>query len=284
MKYTYRIPPSSTETILTIDIPPATAVINQEAPLSSMSGGTPIPPVVEPSPVVTPPVTGALTRYMDWSKPFVYGEVIAAKIGEGYYNTQSAKAGRIVNAVFPGTTTPAMKMIWEPGDSISSSFRSEVQSVENPDATEGKEVFIGFSFYPEVWDKSLTWGQSIWQLHDNNGTSPSLSLQINDSVLQLCIVNAKVVKRIDIAKWVIGKKYDFVLHFKYSNADGKALSEVYVDGVLATTQTMANLPASGGGYTKIGLNYFGASSSTKTRRVGYYGPYKVGNSYNDVKP
>lgn len=249
------------------------------------------PVVVQPPPVVTePPATTGLIRYMDWATKFEWSATVIktypARIGSGFYNSQSANVGAITNAIFPGTTMNAMKMTWQPGWAVSSSYRSEIQSIENPDMVQGTEVFIGFAWLAELWAESATWGQSIWQLHDNNGTSPSVSIHITGDQLQLVIVNKVGVYRIDIGKFIVGKRYDFVMHFKFST-DTDAVNEVWVDGVQKIPSAnlhTPNLPATGGGYTKIGLNYFGATTATKTPRIAYYGPYKVGKSYNDVKP
>lgn len=304
-KKTFTVPKSATDTIVTVDIPDP--VIRQGVikfapgdngatltnPDITWTQGDPVitqtPVVVEPPPVVIPP-TGALTRFMDWESKFEWSatteKIIPAKIGAGFYNTQSANAQSITNAVFPGTTLKAMKMTWQPGWQASSSYRSEIQSVVNPDMEEGTDVYIGFAWLAEVWAPSATWGQSIWQVHDRNGTSPPVSIHITDDELQLVIVNKAGVYRIPIGKFVVGKRYDFVFHFKFSTGS-QAINEVWIDGVQkipAANKNTPNLPATGGGYSKIGLNYFGANTSTKTPRIAYYGPYKVGKSYNDVKP
>lgn len=288
-KYTYRIPPSSTETILTIDIPPATAVINQEAPLSSMSGGTPIPPVVVEPPVDPPTTgTGALTRYMDWSKPFVYGEVIAAKIGEGYYNTQSADAKAITNTTLNGA--PALRMLWQYPWAASSSARSEVQSVAI-DGKEGVDNYYSFSFQAKQWGVSPWWGESIFQFHpDGNSIPIPVSLQIQDSnTITLCIVVGNVTKRTPVGKIEIGRTQNWVVRVKWSITDG--IAECWLDGVKKASYTGATLPGGTNVYSKIGLNFWGAFDDAKRAvksgaptREAIYGPYKVGKTYADVAP
>ena len=234
-------------------------------------------------PVVIPPVsTAGLIRYMDWAKTFVYGKIIAAKIGKGYYNTQSIK-GDVTNAIFPGTTMPALKISWKWPDYISSSYRAEVQSDGN-DAINGDDNYYGFAFYAETWEPSRTWGQSILQWHDNNQNCPPLGLQISENnEVQVAVCIGGGTQRFGIGAFRVGVREDYVLHVLWSTDAKKGIVEVWRNGDKVFSRTGIQTMPSGGGYNKIGLNYWGATSES-TPRVAYYGPFKVGKSYSEVKP
>lgn len=305
-KKTFTVPKSATDTIVTVDIPDP--VIRQGVikfapgdngaaltnPDITWTQGDPVitqtPVAVEPPPVVVDPPTAGrvLTRLMDWKSSFprsttdINKAIIPAAIGAGYYNTQSVRADSISQAAFPGTGEPAMKMSWKWPDNTASSYRAEIQSTVN-DANEGDDFYYGFSFYPETWAKSATWGQSILQWHDTNGTNPPVGLQINGDNIEMTITNATGTYRFPIYKFVVGKRVDFVIHVKWTKGTG-GIVEVWVNGLPAMTPFKgATLPASGPAYSKIGLNYWGATASS-TPRVAYYGPFRVGKTYKDVAP
>src|SRR6185295_3917847 len=79
--------------------------------------------------------------------------------------------------------TPCIKYLLRPTDArVSGSIRAEAEYPAGVDVGEEDERWYGLTFFFEQYDKDPT-PESIFQFHDNDGSTPPGSIQVNNGRL-----------------------------------------------------------------------------------------------------
>lgn len=188
--------------------------------------------------------------------------------------------------------TSAIKYLLRPTDArISSSIRAEAELPSGADSPETGERWYGLSYWFDTYEKDPN-PESILQFHDNDGTTPPLSIHVNNGRLLLMQSFLKTGnKPTDIGVQELGKWVNIVLHVKWTTAN-TGLIEVWKDGVKVINITSAITNSKSGSYGKYGINKWSWDigslwSTIKTPRIFYITNVKIGNetsSYNEVAP
>lgn len=169
---------------------------------------------------------------------------------------------------------------------VSSSKRAEVQTKTN--SAQESEAWYGFQFWLEKYDTDAG-AESIWQFHDQDGTTPPLSIQIQNGRMRIMRSFTSGNLPVDIGPVVTGQWVSFVFHVKWTTSEN-GLVEYWVNGA-KQKNIVGRTNSAGGSYEKDGINKWswapGGGSSTATQRIYYLGNYRQGNSkatYKDVAP
>jgi hypothetical protein len=172
---------------------------------------------------------------------------------------------------------------------VSSSVRSEFQLPANMDAPETSERWYGLRYLLEKYDADAG-AESILQWHDKDGSSPPLSIQVQNGRMNVCQSFSSGNLHYDIGPTVTGKWFSIVMHVKWTMGN-TGLLEVWKDGIKLVNKPNVRTNSSGGSYMKIGINKWswapGGGSSSVTERLFYIDDFRMGNersSYNDVAP
>lgn len=275
MKYTYKIPPSTTETIVTIDVPPATAIINQEAPLMSMTGGT--PPVVTPPVVTEPPTTGARKNLIIES---LFDTTDLATAIKGWSDEQRVKNGYSLTV-----KDKTARFELHPGDEVSGSIRTEITK-----EVSGRVMFGGRLFLENYTADSKAGGESIGlQFHSTQNAPPlTLNLYGSDIVLVQYPTNTLIQNPLaKLADWN-NKWVDIVLEMDWKRSGG--VLGCWINGKKVVDKKNLDMGATNVNI-KLGANKFSwfpnATGSNVKSRVFYWDSVRIGNAsstYNDVAP
>lgn len=240
MKFPVKVPPSTTETTVIVDIPEATAIIKQEAPVFSQSGGT--PPVTTP-PVDPPPATVGLTSY---------GTILSYNKFDILSPEQLGKGKVIADPRDPNNKV--FSAIVDKGDAQQhSGWRAEQNWPSTP--TEGGVEF-DISFVT-TYQNSL-----ILQIHGNTpGTGGPVSIQMDGlNKLKVVLSDEKMNNQyFPISGFTIvpNKWYHFRVEFLLANP---GYFRVYIDKALAVNVANKKVNDITGQYGKIGINLFGDDS------------------------
>jgi hypothetical protein len=278
MQYTYKIPPSTTEQTLVLDIPDRNVVVKSEAPTVISLTGTTAPPVVVEPPVVTPPTTE--TRKNLLLETLADGTLAEAL--KGWSDEQRNKNGYSLTVV-----DKALRFELRKTDPlISQSVRTEITKTIPAHSWFGGRVKL------ENWTANTgSGGESIFQVHSGQNAPPFGIVMWGDSI-QFTLTPSDAVgsKRIEIGKisdWN-NKWKDIVLHLYFAKSGG--VVEMWVDGVSVAKVsglTSADLNLN----LKLGQNNFawapGGGNSSVTKRVFYWDSIRIGNAsatFDDVKP
>lgn len=279
-KFSVKVPPSATETIVTVDVPDAIATIRQEAPLFSQSGGTPIPPVVEPpvtTPPVDPPTTGARKNLILES---LFDTTDLATAIKGWSDEQ-----RVKNAYSLKVVNKTLRYELHPGDFISGSCRAEITK-----EVSGRIMFGGRLFLEDFTADSKAGGESIGiQFHSSENAPPlTLNLYGSDVVLAQVPTGSIIQNKLGtISDWT-NKWMDIVLETDWKRSGG--VLRMWVNGKKVVDKTGLDMGASNVN-VKLGMNKFSwypsAAGSNVKSRVFYWDSVRIGNAsatYDDVKP
>lgn len=171
---------------------------------------------------------------------------------------------------------------------VSSSKRSEMQ-LSGADAPETSERWYGLKYWLEKYDAD-NGRESILQWHDQDGTTPPLSLQVGSGTFTIMQSFKSGNIPTDIGSTVTGKWISIVIHIKWTTGN-TGLLEVWKDGNKVVSKVNVRTNSKGGSYMKIGINKWswapGGGSSTATERIFYIDDFRMGNekaTYNDVAP
>jgi hypothetical protein len=176
------------------------------------------------------------------------------------------------------------------GDQIvSGSKRAEAElPISIPQET---EIWVGMSYWFEQYDKD-SGAESIWQLHDTDGSRPPLSIQVQGGAMKIVRANnTEGNTHYPIGNLEVGKRTDIVIHAKLTTSKTGVL-EVWRDGVKRVSVSNVITHSKGGSYGKVGINKWswapgGGASNVSTARIFHLTEYRMGNSlatYADVAP
>lgn len=276
------------ETSRTVVIPPSpdTTVIEfkTNTAVSAASTTTTYTATVRPTvkPPVDPPATAVRQNLvLDWNtqsplKSFTLG------------NHQYCCSYSITEVLSPdGTGAKVIKYDLRSTDAVvSSSKRAEFQT--NTDVPQESEAWYGWKWWMEKYDTD-NGAESIWQAHDNDGTTPPLSIQVQSGRMRVMRSFTSGNLPTDIAPVVTGQWVSIVMHVIWSTSNN-GLVEIWKDGV-KQAPIKGRTNSTGGSYVKIGINKWswapGGGSSTATQRIFYMAQYRQGNgkaTYRDVAP
>lgn len=239
-----------------------------------------IPPIVIP-PVVDTPVIVRQNLLLDWNptsplKPF--------SLANGQYccaysiTTPMAPDGKGLSIKYDLRSTDAI---------VSSSKRAEFQL--KSDLPQESEAWYGWADWYEKYDPDQG-AESIWQYHDNDGTTPPLSIQVQNGRFRVMQSFTSGNIPYDLGPIVTGQWVYFVMHVKWTTGT-TGLIDVWRDGKLTVTKRNIRTNAAGGNYLKIGINKWswapGGGGSTTTQRIFYRENIRMGNAnatFKDVDP
>lgn len=237
-------------------------------------------------PVVTPPVPPVGTRAnLILDNNFEDGKLTGFTLVNGQYccnyslNVTKSPDGVGNSVKFDLRSTDAI---------VSSSKRSEMQ-LSGADAPETSERWYGLSYWLDKYDADEG-AESILQWHDQDGTTPPLSIQVQSGRMRIMQSFTSGNIPTDIGTTVTGKWINIVIHVKWSNS-ANGLLEVWKDGTKLFSKVNVRTNSKGGSYMKIGINKWswapGGGSSTATQRIFYIDNFRIGNElakYTDVAP
>lgn len=172
---------------------------------------------------------------------------------------------------------------------VSSSKRSEVET--NNDASETSERWYGLRYWFEKYDVDDA-PESIFQFHDQDGSTPPLSIQVNNGRLRLMQSFSDTGNTpYDMGPLTTGKWVNIVLHVRWTTAK-TGIIEVWVDGNKLVTKTGIKTNSKGGSYLKVGINKWSWQAATMwsqitTPRIFYIDQFKEGDetsSFSEVSP
>jgi hypothetical protein len=138
------------------------------------------------------------------------------------------------------------------GDQIvSGSKRAEAElPISIPQET---EIWVGMSYWFEQYDKD-SGAESIWQLHDQDGSRPPLSIQVQGGAMKIVRANnTEGNTHYPIGNLEVGKRTDIVIHAKLTTSKTGVL-EVWRDGVKRVSVSNVITHSKGGSYGKVGIN------------------------------
>jgi ribosomal protein L14 len=186
--------------------------------------------------------------------------------------------------------TSSMKIDLRKTDPIvSSSVRAEVE--DNIGTPTESERWYGGSWFLSNWGPD-SFGESIFQFHDDDGTGPPLALEDHDGHLYLrrLINGGSTEHDLGLISDIQNTWADIVLHVKWTYATNSGLIQCWVNGVQKVN--ISNIRTNSNGcYMKLGMNKWnwapGGGSSNQTQRIFYIDEFRVGNAnatYADVAP
>jgi len=188
--------------------------------------------------------------------------------------------------------TPCVKYLLRPTDArVSSSIRAEAEYPAGVDVGEEDERWYGLTFFFEQYDKDPT-PESIFQFHDNDGSTPPGSIQVNNGrLLYMRATKKEGNTPYDIGALELNKNVNIVIHVKWS-VSAIGIIEVWKDGVKVVSKSNVVTNCSKGNYGKCGINKWSWDKDTlwstiKTPRRYSIGNLKIGDaksSYNEVAP
>lgn len=249
-----------------------------------------VPPIVTPpkdtTPVVIPPATGTRNNLL-LENTFDDGKLTGFTLVNEQYCIPCGYALNVVTS--PDGKGKSVKYDLKSTDPIvSSSKRSEMQ-LSGADAPETSERWYGLKYWLEKYDAD-NGRESILQWHDQDGTTPPLSLQVGSGTFTIMQSFTSGNIPTDIGSTVTGKWISIVIHVKWTTGN-TGLLEVWKDGNKVVNKVNVRTNSKGGSYMKIGINKWswapGGGSSTATERIFYIDDFRMGNekaTYNDVAP
>ncbi|MEO8404378.1 MAG: polysaccharide lyase, partial [Chitinophagaceae bacterium] len=170
---------------------------------------------------------------------------------------------------------------------VSSSKRAEIQ-LAGTDAPATSERWYGLRYWLSKYDAD-NGAESLLQWHDQDGTTPPLSLQVSGGRMNFC-QSFTSNTHYDIGATTLNKWINIVIHVKWTTSNTGVL-EVWRDGSKLVSKTNVRTNSNGGSYMKIGINKWswapGGGSSTATQRIFYIDNFKMGAetaTYADVDP
>jgi hypothetical protein len=273
-KFTYRIPPSTTEQTLVVDIPDQTITVKALSPTTELTGGT--PPVTTPP--VEPPTTGTRKNLIQES---LFDTTDLATAIKGWSDEQRIKNGYSLTIVDKTARFELRKTDTPQSESVRTEITHDIPTefwfggrlkLENFVSDTGGESFIqvhsGLNAPPLAL---LLWGTSVeWTITPNDDSG---SNRLKSGVLA------------DFNnKWV-----DIVFHVKFHATAG--IFEAWTNGVKIHNFPKIATSSNMGVYLKLGMNKYswakGGGTSNVAKRVFYWDSVRIGNAlatYDDVKP
>lgn len=168
---------------------------------------------------------------------------------------------------------------------VSSSKRAELQLSPDVD-TQKQKTFYGLDYWFEKYD-SDGGAESILQWHDEDDTTPPLSIQVSGGRMNLCQSFATGNLHFDMGPTTIGKWVRIILAVDWKE-DNTGSVEVWRDGVKVVSRLNVRTNSKGGSYLKYGINKWswasGGGSSSVIKRVFYTNNFRIGTTIEDVTP
>lgn len=171
----------------------------------------------------------------------------------------------------------------------SASRRAEIQ-LDGTDAPEASERWYGLRYYLLNYG-SDPGAESILQWHDQNGTCPPLTLQVQSGRLRFtqCINNGNTHN--DLGPVISNQWFEIVMRIKWAS-NNTGLIQMWRNGALLVNKTNIQTNSTGGSYFKLGINKWSwapplVGTSNQTLRIFYIDDFRYGNqnaTYNDVAP
>jgi hypothetical protein len=175
--------------------------------------------------------------------------------------------------------TAALKFILNASDPIvSSSKRAELELKQG--AAQESEYWYGLSYWFEKYDAD-NGAESILQWHDQDGTTPPLSIQIAGGRMRIMQSFTSGNIPTDIGAVATGRWTNILLHVKWTTGNTGVL-EVWRDGVKVVSKVNIRTNSRGGSYLKLGINKWswapGGGASTATQRIFDITDFHIGDA------
>lgn len=169
---------------------------------------------------------------------------------------------------------------------VSSSKRAELQLSPGSLDSQKQKTYYGLRYWFEKYD-SDGGAESILQWHDSDGSTPPLSIQVQNGRLNITQSFSTGNIHTDIGPVVIGKWVTIIIGVTWDEGTNGTL-EVWRDTTKYIDKKGIRTNSKGGSYLKFGINKWswapGGGSSTATKRVFYIDQFRMGTSLADVTP